>query len=259
VADRPAKRNGMCAVTDEPRLYAALSGWTDDTLAQVLLGDADLTLDPGAEAPAAPATPVEEVGRLFTVVAFDAVPSAGHDDVPLEKVLAARREPGPELYAYQRHLETFAGRFAELSTVGGPAVLREHLGVTAEGEIEPQAAELAHRLRLLGFQPPAEGARHEGARAGGGDGSGVRLVGGAPLVSASGAVAACLVGAAADARQQACEAAASPTTYLVGLKEHFSPRGAVSLTRALLRRRHTVPPSPERPAGLSRRPHASGW
>ncbi|MCH6159996.1 DUF6236 family protein [Streptomyces marispadix] len=234
VADRLAKRNGMCAVTDEPRLHAALSGWTADTLAQVLLSDGDLTLGPAS---GASTTPVEEVGRLFTVVAFDAVLPDGLDDVPLEKILAARRDLGPELYAYRRHLETFAERFAELSTVGDPVILREHLEVMVEGEIEPQAAELAHRLRLLGFQPVRKVLGMKALVPGAAMAAVSASSGLPPLVSASGAVAACLVGAAVDARQQAREAAAaSPATYLVGLKEQFSPRGAVSLTRALLRR-----------------------
>jgi hypothetical protein len=231
VADRLAKRNAMCAVTDEPGLHAALSGWTADTLAQVLLNDPDTALADR------PGIPVEEVGRLFTVLAFTAVLPARLDDIPLEKILAARRDLGPELYAYRRHLGTFAERFAELSAVGDPLVLRDHLEVMVRAEIEPKVDELAHRLRLLGFQPVRKVLGMK-ALAPAAAMAAVSASSGLPtMVSASGAVAACLVGAAVDARQQAREAAAaSPTTYLVGLKEQLSPRGAVSLTRALLRR-----------------------
>lgn len=231
VADRLATSRGIRAVTDEPGLHAALSGRTSDTLAQVLLNDPDTAL---ADRPGIPA---EEVGRLFTVMAFTVVLPGGLDDVPLEKIIEARRDLGPELHAYRRHLDTFAERFAELSVSGDPLVLREHLEVMVRADIEPKVEELAHRLRLLGLRPVRKvlGMKTlapEAAMAAVSASSGLPT-----LVSASGDVAACLVGAAVDARQQGHETgAASPTTYLVGLRDRLSPRDAVSLTRALLRR-----------------------
>ncbi|OEV10049.1 DUF6236 family protein [Streptomyces nanshensis] len=234
VADRLAQRNALCAVTDEPELHAALSGWTPGTLAQVLLDDPESTL---AGTSGAPAVPVEEVGRLFTVVAFTVVLPDRLEDVPLERILAARRRLGPELYAYRRHLETFAERFAEVAAVRDPAMLREHLEVTVRGEIEPRVDELSRKLRLLGLQPVRKVLGMK-ALAPAAVMAAVSASSGLPaVVSASGAVAACLAGAAVDARQQAREAAAaSPATYLVGLRDALSPRGAVSVTRALLRR-----------------------
>lgn len=89
VADRVARANDMAAVTDRPQAYGALNGWDVATLARVLL---DIDDDEDDDVPAA--RPPAQVAALYAALAIQAVVPAGLADVPVGKIVHARRTLG---------------------------------------------------------------------------------------------------------------------------------------------------------------------
>lgn len=227
LADRLAQKNKMPAVTDQPHVCTALNGWDIWTLVSALLDD-------GAAVSRAPRDQ-EEVGRLFTLMAFRIILPDGLDGIPVDRILDAREELMPGLYAYRRYLDGLAEQFATLAAVEDPRALNEHLDIMVRGEIQPRLDELESRMRGLGFRPIRAVMAMKSLAPSALVATATHEAGLPAAVTATGAVAACLTGAVLDAREQAKAAAAeSPVSYLLDLKHQLSPRDVVSRSRARL-------------------------
>ncbi|WP_157172424.1 DUF6236 family protein [Nocardia pneumoniae] len=229
LAERLAQQNRMATITDEQHLLPALNDWSVATMAAFLLDDIG---DPSARTPAA------EVGRLFTLLAVTTVIPKDLANIPLEQILKVRERLLPRLLAYRKYLDTLADTFADLATVNEPAALQAHLGMLVRSEIEPLVAELESNLRSVGFQPMRSVLGVKALTPSALIAAAVNQVGLPPVVSAGSAVAACLVGATADARHKSRDASdGSPVAYLVSLKRDLSSKDVVSRARAFLHRR----------------------
>jgi Family of unknown function (DUF6236) len=227
LADRLARKNQMPAVTDEPHVCTALNGWGMGTLVSALLDD-------GAAVSQGPRDQ-EEVGRLFTLLAFRIILPEGLAGIPFDRILDAREVLMPSMYAYRRYLDGLAEQFSTLAAVEDPRALNEHLDIMVRGEIEPRLVELQSRMRGLGFRPIGAVLGMKSLAPSVLVAAAAHEAGLPTAVTATGAVAACLVGAALDARQQAKVAAAeSPVSYLLDLKHQLSPGEVVSRSRARL-------------------------
>jgi hypothetical protein len=83
LADQIARANDIPAITDQPQAHGALNGWDTGTLARVPLSDDDSAPEPGRGA--------EEVSALYAAHTIQAVVPQGLADIPVEKIVQARR------------------------------------------------------------------------------------------------------------------------------------------------------------------------
>ncbi|MEU5721958.1 DUF6236 family protein [Micromonospora sp. NPDC047738] len=226
LADAVASDNRMAMVTDLPVTLATSGGWTTDSMAAVLLDDA---------ARATFARP--EPAQAFAVLALAVAVPKDLRDVPIRRIIKARRKLQPQLLAYRAYLDSLAPALAELSAVPDPAVRAAHLEMMVEREIGGRINATARQLSKLGLQPvrallttqtlvpPAALAAL---------GSALDLP---PVVTGSGAVAATVVSATATmmgGREQLREA--HPTGYLLGLRRELGASHTVAAVRAAYRR-----------------------
>ncbi|MFE9693031.1 DUF6236 family protein [Micromonospora sp. NPDC005806] len=226
LADAVAAENRMAMVTDLPVTLAASGGWTIDSMAAVLLDDPE---------PASFARP--EPAQSFAVLALAVAVPKGLRNVPVRRIIEARRRLQPELLAYRAYLDSLAPALAELGSVPDPAVRSAHLQMLVEREIVDRIDATGRQLSKLGLEPvrallttqtlvpPAA----------------LAMLGGAldlpPVVTGSGAVAATVVSATATmlgGRNQLRQA--HPTGYLLGLRRELGASHAVAAVRAAYRR-----------------------
>ncbi|MFU8851154.1 DUF6236 family protein [Micromonospora sp. SL1-18] len=226
LADTVARENRMATVTDLPVALATTGGWTTDSMAAALLGHPE---------PAPVADPVP--AQSFAVLALAVAVPGNLRDVPVCRIVEARRHLQPELLAYRAYLDSLAPALAELGSVPDPAVRSAHLRTMVEREIVDRIDATGRQLSKLGLEPvrallttqtlvpPAA----------------LAMLGGAldlpPVVTGSGAVAATVVSATAamlGSRNQLRQA--HPTGYLLGLRRELGASQAVAAVRAPYRR-----------------------
>ncbi|MFI7279379.1 DUF6236 family protein [Micromonospora chersina] len=226
LADAVAGANRMATVTDLPATLATSGGWTIESMAAALLAETS---------PAPDARP--EPAQAFAVLALSVAVPGDLDDVPVRRIVEARRHLQPELLAYRAYLDSLAPALTDLAAVPDPAVRAAHLQVMVEREITHRLDATRRELTKLGFEParallttqtlvpPAV----------------LALLGGAlelpPVVTGSGAVAAGVLGATAGmlgGRHQARRS--HPTGYLLRLRRELGAGDAVAAVRAAYRR-----------------------
>jgi hypothetical protein len=236
LAERVARSNDLAVVTDQERTHGTLNGWDMETLASVLLGN-----DQAEER----ALDIDEVGALYAAVAVKVTVPAQIRDIPVEKIIRARRKLAPEFDAFRDHLSLLADRLTELGQIKDPSVLQARLELMVERDLRRPAQELEGKLRQLGFEPaqavlglkslelPAAAAAAASAAA---------LP---PGVGQAGLVAARLVASGIQSHGQRREMLRnSPAGYLLGLQRQLTPGGIVDrLRRTLLRDGGTSQPT----------------
>lgn len=227
LADRIAEANRMPVVTDQPFAYGTLNGWSMETLTQVLLD---------ADTPIAPSRTADQVSALYGALAVEAVVPENLREVPIAKVIEARRKLAAEFDAFSAHLDSLSGQFAELAKVEDAAILQARLKLLIERDLRRPAAELDKGLRQLGLQP---------ARAVLGmksvelpvvaSAAASRL--GVPIAAAeAGVVAAQILATSVQTRRTAEERRRSAAGYLLGLQKELSPTGVMERLRSTFRR-----------------------
>ena len=145
LADQIAQANDIPVITDQPQAYGALNGWDASTLARILLRDDD-------DAPA-PGRPAGEVSALYAALAIQAVVPQGLADVPVEKIVQARRILTAEFDAFTTHLDTLADQFATLAHVEDPEILHARLQVLLDRDLRQPMAQLERGLRQVSLEP----------------------------------------------------------------------------------------------------------
>jgi hypothetical protein len=144
LAERVAKANDLAVVTDGEGTYGTLNGWDMETIANVLLGD-----DQAEEG----VIDVDQVGALYAAVAVKVAVPAGIRDVPVEKIIKARRKLAPEFDAFRDHLSLLSDRLTELGKIRDPSVLEARLELMVERDLRRPTQELESKLRQLGLEP----------------------------------------------------------------------------------------------------------
>jgi hypothetical protein len=227
LAERIASANGMQTITEETSDHIALSGWSLDTLAEVLLDDI------GPEVTTRP----DDIAEVFALAALHTVVPAGLDRIPVKQILRVRSELQQEFVGFRDFVAGLHGQFTEISSTEAPDIRARKLEIPVKGIVEPrlQALERAVRqaklepipavISMKSLAPPAmaEVVAHQ--------------VGLPPGVSAAGTVAVTLLASARNARQKAHELQTqSPVGYLLGLKRGLSPGTVVRAATAMFHR-----------------------
>lgn len=228
LADRVAIANDLAVVTDEPDAHGTiLNGCDFDTLAQVLLRDDK----------AEPVLGTDEIGAMYAAVAVRTVVPARINDIPVQKIIKARRELGAEFDAFRDHLDSLADRLTELGRIKDETVLHARLELMVERDLRRPVDELERKLRQLGLEParavlglkslelPAAAAAAASAAAF------------PPGVGEAGLVAGRLITSALGTRAMRRRIQQSgPAGYLLGLQKELTPGGVIDRLRRTLRR-----------------------
>ena len=135
-----ASHDNLHPVTDQVLPHAALSGWSVDRLAEVLLG----------ERHAAPARHPDPVSR-FVVAAFETVVPADLEAVPFEKIMEVRDRYRRELNEFRDYVTEQVEGLTRLSDIRDVNVYRAHLEHEVERAVRDRLDDLRDRLRELGL------------------------------------------------------------------------------------------------------------
>jgi hypothetical protein len=219
-----ADRNRMHPVTDQLLPHFALSGWTLDRMARVLIdeplsGTERLNLK-------------EDLSDAFVLLAFETVVPAHLDTVPIEKIVEMRSRFGAELDSFRDYVAEQAQRLAELKEVRDLAVFQEYLHIEVQRAVTKQLSALRERLRSIGLEsaravaniksvglPPLAAMLAETA-------------GLPPTVTGPTVLAACVVSAPSRWRQDRRTAIReSPAGYLFRIEQELSPTTLIGRLR----------------------------
>ncbi|MFF8287476.1 DUF6236 family protein [Streptomyces albus] len=223
LANRIAQANALTPVTHDPRLFALPSHQTVGELSAVLL-----------EGPALNPPTSGRASVLYACTAVQTVIPAGIEQVPVEKIVQARRELSDEFDAFRAHVEALNEDFAILDGVEDPDIVQAQLESMVERDLTKPVRELERGLRRLGMEPvravlglkslelPAVAALAAHA---------LQL---SPIAGAGGAIALQLLSSARTARLAATEQRNSASCYLLGLRRELNPIGVARRARSAL-------------------------
>jgi hypothetical protein len=229
LADRVAEANDMPVVTDQPQLYGMLNGWGLDTLTRVLLGNETPDGDSRDRSTGA-------IAATYAAIAIQTVVPEKLDDIPVEKIVQARRTLAVEFDAFCAHLELLADQFSALTQIEDPAVLRARLEVLVGRDLRRPTAELDKGLQQLGLQPTRavlgmKSLELPAVAATAASGIGLPVVAGQ-----AGLVAAQFIASSIQAHREADERGRSAAGYLLGLRSELNPSGVVDRVRRMFQR-----------------------
>lgn len=227
LADRVARVNDMPAVTDQATSYGTLNGWSIETLAQVLLDEPMSISAPRSG---------EQVAALYAAIAIETVVPDHIEQLPIAKIIEARRRLAPQFDAFCFHLDSMNSQFAELAAIEDPAILRARLEVLVNRDLRRPTAELEKGLRQLGLEPARAVLGMTSMQLPAVATAAISGLG-VPVVAAeAGAVAAQFLTASVHARHAAEERRGGAAGYLLGLRRELSPCGAMERLRRTFRR-----------------------
>jgi hypothetical protein len=226
LTEQVATANDLAVVTDQQRTYGIINGWDMETLASALFDFDQLTEQPLND---------DEVGALYAAVAIKTVVPDRISEVPVDKIIKARRKLAAEFDAFRDHLGLLADRLTELGNIKSPSVLQARLELMVERDLRRPTQDLEEKLRQLGLEPaqavlglkslelPAAAAAAASAAA-------------LPVgVSQAGLVAARLVASGVQTRKQRRQMLRStPAGYLLGLEKQLTPGGITERLRRAL-------------------------
>ncbi len=231
LVDRIAQVNDMYAVTDQTDVHGMLNGWTVDTLAHVLLDDADA----GREVPS---RDIDEIAVLFAVVAIQTVVPANLADVPVDRIVKARKALAEEFHAFRDHLDSLSEQFEGLRSIEDPRVLQARLKLLVDRSLRAPMADLEKGLRQLGLEPARAVLSMKSLDLPPVAAAAATAAGLPPVVGQAGMVAAQLLSSGLSAHRSAQNQRRGAAGYLLGLRKQLTPRGVVSRVRAVFRRAH---------------------
>jgi hypothetical protein len=242
LADVIARQNRMTPVTDQPLALAASSGWTVDAMAQILLAEES---DP-------PAALHTDYSQAFAVLALHTVIPRNIADVPVERIIEARRRLLPDMLRYREFLDSLASEFLEINQIPDAEVREATLRNKVERTIRNPLDRMDRELNKLGLQPArALLSMHTLAPPAALAGL-LNWAGTPPALTATGMVAGCLVGAASNTLDHRRQTVANePIGYLLSLRHELSPGDVVAGVRSAIRR--------ATPQERARRRRHPGW
>ncbi|WP_147472699.1 DUF6236 family protein [Streptomyces triticirhizae] len=228
LADVVARENALTPLTDQPLMCAVTSGWTVETLARVLLPEEDAE----AEAEEHP-----DPGQVFALLALRTVLPRDLAEVPVERIIEARRRLLPELLEYRAFLDELAPDLVEISALPDPEVRAAKLRNRVEREITGPIERMENEIGRLGLQPARAVLTLQTLAPPAALGVLAEVAHVPSVVTGAGVAAGCLVGAANSALDQRRQALAGhPTGYLLSLRGELGPSEVVARVRSAVRR-----------------------
>jgi hypothetical protein len=226
LADRVADANGMPLVTDQARAHGALKDWDILTIAHALLGDEpDGPLSHDAH----------EVAALYATAAISTVVPRRLADVPIDRIITARRTLAAEFDAFSAHLESMAERFTEIARIESPEVLAAQLKILVERDLRQPTADLKAGLLRLGMEPMTAVLGMNSLQL---PATTAAIVAGAGVpvaVGQTGMAAAQLIASGVRAHRSGQAMRRSAAGYLLGLRVELDPQGIVDRVRRTVR------------------------
>ncbi|MEO3927886.1 DUF6236 family protein [Micromonosporaceae bacterium B7E4] len=232
LADVVARENGMTPVTDQLMASAGTSGWTIEAMARILLdgSDGDTHTD------AVPGEPAD-YSHAIAVLALETVLPRDLAEVPVERIIEARRRLLPQLLRYREFLDSLTPDFVAISEVRDPDVRAAKLGNHVRSRIAHPLEEMEQTLGRLGLQPVRAVLTLQTLAPPAALGVLANAAHLPKAVTGAGVVAGCLVGAVSSALDQRRQALAShPAGYLLELRQELGPSDTVARIRSALRR-----------------------
>jgi hypothetical protein len=239
LAERVAAANDLAVVTDKPDAHGILGGWDVRTTAQALIGRSN---------PSEPAHGTDQVSAMYAAVAIQAVLPARIGDVPVDKIIEARRKLATEFNSFHEHLNSISDRLTELGPIQDPSVLQARLELMVGRDLRRPTEDLEEKLRQLHLEParavlglkslalPAAVAAAASAAA---------IPAGTAIpvgVAEGGLVAALFISTTLDARAKKRQTMkSSPAGYLLGLQNRLTPKGVVERLRQTMSRASQPP------------------
>lgn len=235
LADVVARENGMTPVTDQPLVSAATSGWTIEAMAQILLADDTETAPDGRT----------DYSQVFAVLALQTVLPRDLAEVPVERIIEARRRLLPQLMRYREFLDSLTPDFVAISEVRDPEVRAAKLRNHVESKVAHPLEEMERTLGRLGLLPVRAVLSLQTLAPPAALGVLANTVHLPAVITSAGVVAGCLVGAVSAALDQRRQIIAGhPAGYLLDLRHELGPSDTVAQVRSALRR---AVPGPRRP------------
>jgi hypothetical protein len=227
LADVVARENGMTPVTDQPLVSAATSGWTIEAMARILLGE---------ETGAAPEDRTD-YGQAFAVLALQTVLPRDLADIPVERIIEARRRLLPQLLQYREFLDSLTPDFVAISEVRDPDVRAAKLRNHVESRVAYPLEEMERTLGRLGLVPVRAVLSLQTLAPPAALGVLANAVHLPPVVTSAGVVAGCLIGAVSSTLDQRRQVVAGhPAGYLLELRHELGPSDTVAQIRSAVRR-----------------------
>ena len=232
LADVTARDNQMTPVTDQPLMCAATAGWTVEAMAGVLLG-----YDAGVRGGTGP-----DYSHAFAVLALQTVVPGDLAEVPVGRIIEARRRLRPELLRYREFLDSLAVDLAEISQIADPGVREARFANRVESRVKAPIDTMERELGRLGLKPVRAILSPQTLAPPAVLGLLTSSAGMPPIVTSAGVAAGCLAGATSTALDQRKQVLAShPAGYLLGLRQELSASDTVArirdgIRRAVLRR-----------------------
>ncbi|MGW7087379.1 DUF6236 family protein [Streptomyces sp. NPDC054871] len=214
LAEQIAAENCLHPITDQTLPHAAMSGWTFERLASVLLDDLP------AEASAARPT-LEEA---FAFLAFETVIPADLRNVPIEKILDIRAEFGAELDGFREFTAEQVERLAAIEDVRDAGLYQEYLHTEVDRAVRTRLDDLDDCMRSAGLETARALANVRSVALPPVAAVAANAVGVTPALTVPAVVAGCIVGAPLQWRRKRREIAQeSPVGYLFQLKRALGP------------------------------------
>ena len=226
LADVVACENQMTPVSDQATLaIASAGGWTAEAMARILLDD-----EPTADE-------IGESQEVFALLALHTVVPKGLADVPVSRIIEARRRLLPELMEYRRFLDTLTPEIARICQIRDPDVRAAAFRNEVEVRVAQPIARMEAEIGRLGMKPvralmtmqtlapPAVlGLLADAANI-------------PPSITGFGVAAGCLVGASVSATDQRRKVLGShPAGYLLSIRGELKPSDTVARLRSIVRR-----------------------
>ncbi|MFI6090704.1 DUF6236 family protein [Streptomyces sp. NPDC051218] len=214
LAEQIAAENCLHPITDQTLPHAAMSGWTVERLASVLLDD--LPADASAARPT-----LEEA---FAFLAFATVIPADLRNVPIEKILAIRAEFGSELDGFREFTADQVERLGAIEDVRDAGLYQEYLHSEVDREVRARLDDLDDCMRSAGLETARALANVRSVALPPMAAVAANAVGVTPALTVPAVVAGCIVGAPLQWRRRRRELAQeSPVGYLFQLKRAIGP------------------------------------
>lgn len=215
LAEQIAAENCLHPITDQALPHTAMSGWSFERLASVLLDD-----DLSAEAPAARPT-LEEA---FAFLAFETVIPADLRNVPVEKILDIRADFGAELDGFREFTADQVERLGAIQDVRDAGLYQEYLHTEVDRAVRTRLDDLDDCMRSAGLETARALANVRSVALPPVAAVAANAVGVTPALTVPAVVAGCVVGAPLQWRRKRREIVQeSPVGYLFQLKRALGP------------------------------------
>ncbi|MFY1675108.1 DUF6236 family protein [Plantactinospora sp. WMMB334] len=234
LADVVARENSMTPLTDQPLASAVTSGWTIEAMARILLGH---DAEDGGAGTGEDTGASTDYSHAFAVLALETVLPRDLAAVPVERIIEARRRLLPQLLRYREFLDSLTPDFVEISAVRDPEVRSAKLHHHVQSRIAHPLEEMERTLGRLGMQPVRAVLTLQTLAPPAALGVLANAAHLPPVVTGTGVVAGCIVGAVGSALDQRRQVLAGhPAGYLLELRQELGPSDTVARIRSAIRR-----------------------